>query len=182
MWDEQRDARTYSGPHAVVAHPPCTRWCRLAALVESRHGYKRGEDGGCFKAALGSVRQFGGVLEHPAFSEAWPSFGLMRPPSSGGWVWADWVGGWTCHIEQVRYGHAAKKATWLYLFGHPSPPQLRWGSTPDSVPSVTVSWCRNRSTDTRRRLSKREASATPHEFRDLLLKLARETRLTFGGV
>ncbi len=61
-WDAQRDARLYAGPHPVVAHPPCSRWCRLAGLVEARWGHKRGEDGGCFAAALASVRTWGGGL------------------------------------------------------------------------------------------------------------------------
>ena len=116
-WDETRDARLYAGPWPVVAHPPCSRWCRLAGLVEARWGHKRGEDGGCFASALASVRRWGGVLEHPAYSDAWGAFGIARPPRTGGWVPADGSGGWTCHVEQGRYGHPAKKATWLYACG-----------------------------------------------------------------
>lgn len=59
-WPEERDARKYPGPYAVVAHPPCSRWCRLAGLVEARWGHKRGDDGGCFESALSSVRKWGG--------------------------------------------------------------------------------------------------------------------------
>jgi len=164
-WDEARDARKYPGPHPVVAHPPCSRWCRLAGLVEARWGYKRGEDGGCFASALGSVRTWGGVLEHPAYSDAW-----------------------------ATYGHRAKKATWLYAYGI-TPPPLRWSATPDNAvtayvtdgggrvkhgkkPPALVSWCGNRiaSGETRPRLSGKAASATPPAFRDLLLSLARSAR------
>lgn len=73
LWDEARDARTYKGPHPVVAHPPCTRWCQLAYIVQKRYGHKVGDDGGTFAAALAAVRRWGGVLEHPAFSYAWPA-------------------------------------------------------------------------------------------------------------
>lgn len=112
-WDEERDATDYAGPHPVVAHPPCARWCRLAGLVEARWGHKRGEDGGLFASALAAVRRWGGVLEHPAYSDAWAAFGLSRPQTGGGWVPADWPehDGWTCYVEQGRYGHPAKKAT-----------------------------------------------------------------------
>lgn len=174
-WPESRDARLYSGPHPVVAHPPCSRWCRLAGLVEARWGYKKGDDGGCFESALESVRKFGGVLEHPAYSDAWKAFGLNRPPRAGGWIKADEFGGFTCHVEQVNYGHPARKATWLYANGVDLP-DLRWGASLDSKPSVMVSWCKNHSTDTRPRIGKKAAAKSPPEFRDLLLSIARSRR------
>ena len=82
-WDEARDARLYAGPCPVVAHPPCSRWCRLAGLVQARWGHKRGDDGGCFASALASVRKWGGVLEHPAYSAAWSHFDLPVPGRQG---------------------------------------------------------------------------------------------------
>jgi len=173
-WPESRDARSYPGPHPVVAHPPCSRWRRLAGLVEARWGHKRGDDGGCFASALGSVRRWGGVLEHPAYSDAWAAHGLLHPPTGGGWVNADFVGGWTCYVEQQRYGHAAKKATWLYAHGVELP-ALRWGHVPGQKASALVSWCGNRvaSGEDRPRLGKKAASATPPEFRAVLLEMAR---------
>lgn len=175
-WDEARDARTYPGPHPVVAHPPCSRWCRLAGLVEARWGHKRGEDGGCFASALASVRRWGGVLEHPAYSAAWPAFGLPTPPASGGWQ-RGVCGGWSAHVEQGRYGHRAKKATWLYAYGVELP-SLRWGASPDQESQALVSWCGNRvaSGEVRPRLGKKAASATPEEFREVLLTMARSAK------
>lgn len=172
-WDEARDARLYAGPHPVVAHPPCSRWCRLAGLVEARWGHKRGEDGGCFASALQSVRTWGGVLEHPAYSDAWLAFDLPKPPRHGGWV-RGLCGGWSAHVEQGRYGHRAKKATWLYAFGVELP-ALRWGDVSDQRSQALMSWCGNRvsSNERRPRVAKREASRTPLEFRDVLLGMAR---------
>jgi hypothetical protein len=184
-WDAKRDARKYAGEAPVVAHPPCSRWCRLAGLVEARWGHKRGEDDGCFASALANVRRVGGVLEHPAYSDAWAAFDLPVPPRTGGWV-RGICGGWSCHVEQGRYGHPAKKATWLYAFGI-VPPTLKWGSVADissengfslcgnKVKSAALmSKCRNHTgTDARPRISGKAASATPPEFRDVLLSIAR---------
>ena len=172
-WDATRDARLYAGPWPVVAHPPCTRWCRLAGLVEARWGHKRGEDGGCFASALASVRRWGGVLEHPAYSDAWKAFDLPRPSRHGGWQ-RGFGGGWSCHIEQGRYGHVAKKATWLYAHGCKLP-TLRWGSDLDTKSKALVSWCGNHvaSGENRPRVGKKAASATPREFRDVLIEMAR---------
>lgn len=172
-WDVERDARNYRGQHPVVAHPPCSRWCRLAGLVEARWGHKRGEDGGMFASALANVRRCGGVLEHPAWSDAWKAFALPVPMRSGGWH-GDALRGWSCYVEQGRYGHVAKKATWLYAFGCDLP-ELKWGHNPDTRSTALVSWCGNhtKAHDKRPRVGKAAAARTPDEFRAVLLGMAR---------
>ena len=175
-WDEARDARQYPGPHPVVAHPPCSRWCRLAGLVEARWGHKRGEDDGCFASALDSVRRWGGVLEHPAYTDAFPAFGIPAP-EPGAWQ-ATICGGWVTHVEQHAYGHPARKATWLYAHGIDSPPPLLWNLAKPGDGTALVSWMQNHvpDTETRPRVGKRAASATPPDFRDALLAIAQAAR------
>ena len=169
-WPESRDARLYDGPYPVVAHPPCSRWCRLAGLVEARYGYKRGDDGGCFAAALESVRKWGGVLEHPAYTDAFKAYGLPAPPHHG-WQ-ATICGGWVCHVEQVHYGHPARKATWLYAHGVDELPALRWGRGERA--GSLVSRCANHvpEDEDRPRISGKVAKESPPEFRDLMLSIA----------
>ena len=177
-WDIKRDARTYDLDLPVVAHPPCQRWCRLAGLVEARWGHKRGDDGGTFAHALATLRNVGGVLEHPAYSDAWAAHGLPRPPTGGAWVPGTHACEWTCYVEQWRYGHAAKKATWLYYVGLQRPFDLRFGLVPGHRSKALVSWCGNHTKqgDTRPRLGKKAAIATPPEFRETLIALARLAR------
>lgn len=183
-WDVTRDARLYAGPWPVVAHPPCERWGRYWFGGPSvRVRKKKGDDGGCFASALQSVRRWGGVLEHPADSSAWETFGLMKPPRSGGWVSAGMLdGGWTCCVEQGGYGHSARKATWLYSVGS-GIPGLRWGRAPGEFIRLDRGY---HSAEERRfkarydgaieRLSKSQRAATPLPFRDLLLSIARSAR------
>jgi hypothetical protein len=109
-WDEARDARTYPGDLPVISHPPCNRW------VSYGDREKRGQDGGCFAAALRSVREFGGVLEHPARSQAWRAFNLPRPIRDG-WVGTLDGSGWTIELDQHAYGFPTRKLTWLYCVG-----------------------------------------------------------------
>lgn len=176
-WDEIRDARGYEGPHPVVAHPPCSRWCQLAYVNQKRYGHRVGDDGGCFEAALFSVRRWGGVLEHPAYSHAWKAFDLTRPPKEGGWVRCkSYPGAWVCQVSQRVYGHRARKRTWLYWVGPDyatRPPELIWGDGED--PEAQVSFCKNHGNSPLPRLSKKEAKATPPAFRELLLDLANQT-------
>ena len=182
-WDEARDARLYAGPHPVVAHPPCQRWGKMWAgqpLWIKRTGERKvkGDDGGCFAAALDAVRAWGGVLEHPWGSHAWKHFGLDVPPRSGGWIEADDFG-LTCCVEQGRYGHYARKPTLLYAVGCDLP-DLDWGiGEPRLDPAVIERIGLKRA----KRLGEVGARGggkdsaprvgTPPEFRDLLINMAR---------
>lgn len=189
-WDKARDARAYAGPHPVVAHPPCERWGRYwYGGPTSKVRYKRGDDGGCFAAALAAVRRWGGVLEHPEGSYAWRHFQLNIPPKCGAWIPADHLegfSGWTCCVEQGWYGHRARKATWLYVHGARRP-ALKWGKAPGRFLKIDHGF---HSSEERRAfrernreqpgilqmLSHRERAATPEPFRDLLLDIARSAR------
>lgn len=167
-WDETRDARLYAGPHAVVAHPPCARWCALAALVEKWIGFKQGDDAGCFDAALRVVRTFGGVLEHPANSRAFAAHGLPAP-KKGGWQPTP-CGGWVCHVAQWHYGHAAAKGTWLYVHGvaQRDLPALNF-----EPPGKTAARVGPRDGCSKRSLKDAEASRTPPAFKAILLDIAK---------
>jgi hypothetical protein len=188
IWDEARDARLYDGPWPVVAHPPCARWSRLAGFTEARFGLKRGDDGGCFAAALDAVRTYGGVLEHPAFSKAWDVYGLAEPLWRGGWTYG-LDGGASCYVEQGRYGLPVKKATWLYAYGI-ALPELLWGWTPDldGDPlrgSEGLNVWRDRFKGRREQWTKGQhrgghhglTATTPPAFRDVLLEMARTAQV-----
>ena len=96
-------------------------------FVKPKGGWKTfGDDNGCFKAALESVRKYGGVLEHPALSNAFAHFGILKPSAKGGWGIADTHGGFTCIVNQRNYGHPARKMTCLYVC-KTSLPNLIWG-------------------------------------------------------
>lgn len=178
-WDETRDARTYSGPHPVVAHPPCQRWGRFwHGSPRKPHQFKLGDDGGCFASTLSSVRQFGGVLEHPADSQAWKWFYLNAPIRGYGWSKCDAYGGWTCYVEQGHYGHTARKGTWLYA-NSVTLPQLNWDRLPQRLDPLMVE--RHGYEYARRKGlvsmigGKRKTeirNATPPEFRDVLISIA----------
>lgn len=188
-WDVNRDARLYEGPHPVVAHPPCHLWVNMAAVNWKRYGrqkpawYPDGDDGGCFKSALQSVRKYGGVLEHPAFTHAWLYHGLRieglsidKGKYESGYIgWSGPYGqheagrAWSCMIYQSTYGHKAQKKTWLYYVGTKTPFELNWAQVPGTH---QIGWFdRNKPT-----LSKKEASLTPVLFAEELIKLAQWSR------
>jgi hypothetical protein len=176
-WDETRDARLYDGPWPVVAHPPCARWCAIAHLVEARYGYKRGDDGGTFAAALAAVRRFGGVLEHPAYSLAWSHFGLPRPPARGWQATID--GEYVCEFDQHAYGFPGRKRTWLYAVGI-TPVDLDFSHAPAGLPVVSRwGWSRPgfHFKDEHHTIRPDKSSKTPDGLRDALIAMARSAAL-----
>lgn len=168
-WDIGRDARLYAGPNPVVAHPPCDRWHQLSAVNHKRWGYVINDDGGCFAAALAAVREYGGVLEHPAESRAFKFHGIPEPVADSWQFTID--GDWVTEVWQSSYGHGARKRTWLLYRGSAMPPLLEWrrvagkfqiGFFDQKLPQ----------------LPKAERATTPKPFRDLLISIARASTIT----
>lgn len=161
-WDRDRDARNYSGPWPVVAHPPCEKWSMISMVNHFRWGSPINDDDGCFAAALASVRKYGGVLEHPAESRAFRFHGIPEPVR-GAWQ-KTLDGDWTTEVNQAAYGHRATKKTWLLCSGV-TPPSLNWqpvrGSHQIGGFDITLP-----------QLPKRERAASPIPFRDLLISIA----------
>ena len=181
-WDVERDARDYTGPYPVVAHPPCQRWGRFwHGSTRKPHQFRMGEDAGCFAAALMAVRNYCGVLEHPKDSHAWRHFGIATPPIGGGWVKADDFGGWTCCVYQGHYGHLAGKGTWLYAVSSHLP-ELTWGKCEQRIHPRALEL---HGYEKARRIGMmamvggkdktRIRNATPVAFRDVLLSIASNT-------
>lgn len=184
-WDEARDARRYTGPFPVVAHPPCKRWGRFFhGSTAKPHQFRVGEDQGCFAAALTSVRNYGGVLEHPADSKAFAWFGLPLPIRHKGWTARDKFGGASCYVEQGHYGHISRKGTWLYACGTDLP-ELDWSKGEQRLHPVAlerygyekarrigmVAMVGGKDKETIR-------DRTPEAFRDVLLSIATSAALS----
>jgi hypothetical protein len=163
VYDMERDARIYDGPHPVVAHPPCRAWGRLRTFANPRP-----DERNLARLAVSLVREFGGVLEHPAGSTLWPSQRLPRPGARDPW------GGWTLTAPQQWWGHKAEKSTWFYVVG----------CDPCDIPDVPlvlgeathVVQSRKRQ-DYRPHITKAEREHTPPELAVWLVKLARRCTL-----
>lgn len=166
-WDEARDARRYNGLQPVVAHPPCGPWGRLKHLYQ-------GSEHDCALRALEQVRKCGGVLEHPAHSGLWAARKLPLP----GELMTDGCG-LTIQVDQVRWGHVARKRTWLYLVGVRAPITL----PPDRKPTHWIGGSRFRAGISERpsdhiragikACSHEQARRTPPAFAEWLVSLAR---------
>lgn len=178
-WDIVRDAKSCKNGAPAICHPPCDRWGRYWSGGPSAK-IKRllGDDDGCFAFALWYVRTYGGVIEHPEASHAWKYYGLNKPPKTGGWIVADDYSGSTCCVEQGHYGHAARKATWLYACGVRRA-EFKWGECTgksridEGFHSKEKALLARAQPDFKpvKRLTEAQRIDTPIEFRDLLIAM-----------
>lgn len=128
-------------------HPPCGPYGRFA--------WKSKEDPRLAIVAVDQVRQWGGVLEHPADSRLWIARKLPLPGAA-----PDRYGGWTLAVKQSAWGHRAPKATWLYIVGV-SPADLPPMPPPVPDPGGRIEF-----------MGEAERERTPPAFARWLLELA----------
>jgi hypothetical protein len=159
-WDFERDAARWPGGNPIVAHPPCREWSQMRGFSMAPVGEKE-----LAVLAVGWVRRWGGVLEHPKGSTLWPALSLPLPGAT------DKFGGHSLCVDQAWWGHRARKSTMLYVVGCP----------PKGIPDVPISFdAIQRVLNSRRRpskgglqeVTKRERSATPEKFAEWLVELA----------
>lgn len=164
----ERDAKAYAGPHPIVAHPPCGPWGSQKAWCS--------QDSGAALHAVADVRRWGGVLEHPAGSGLWAFLGLPPPGKCD-------AHGTTFEVEQVSWGHVARKRTWLYVCGV-NPEAVRRGIRTGGTPTHWVSGRRERGRSSDGQLvpagikicSPQQRRRTPLLFAQWLVSLARQAR------
>lgn len=159
-WDAVRDARIYTGPGPVVAHPPCRTW----GVMRKWPGAKeRPEEKALGPLAVDFVRRYGGVLEHPFQSSLWRHCALPHP----GGVRDAW-GGFTLLVDQGWWGHPAPKPTYLYVVG----------CEPVDVPQMPVQL--HRAQGRTLKLSPADRERTPPDFAAWLVNLASRCAVTQG--
>lgn len=163
-WDIERDARLWPGGNSVIAHPPCRAWGKLSGFAKPREGEKD-----YAIKCIEWIREWGGILEHPAASQLWPALNLPLPGQY------DKYGGFSICIDQFWFGHRAQKKTLLYICGcsqEDLPPiPLRM----DAVTHVIGYNKKNkfgRVDKTKKEVSKAERERTPIELAKWMIKVA----------
>ena len=160
VWDINRDALQWPGGTPCIAHPPCRLWGCLRQFSTAPP-----EEKALGVWAIAQVRQWGGVVEHPAMSGLWKATHCPQP--SGG---IDQWGGWMLGIYQQWFGHRACKPTWLYIVGcrpvHIPPIPFVLGEASHVISSVNSRG--------RPQVTKRERDATPPALAAWLIAVAEQ--------
>lgn len=164
VYDAERDARTYDGPHPVIAHPPCRGWGELRHMAKPRP-----DERNLARLSVALVREFGGVLEHPAKSDLWRAQKLPRGAE------VDQYGGRSLVVDQFWWGHLARKRTVIYIVGCPPADMPPLPYVMGKAPMVCCLKSKNRKTQSDLPLKLREH--TPPAFCAWLVELARRCKV-----
>lgn len=160
--ETQRDAMLYDGPDPVVAHPPCGHWGKWRRRCKQPKSWATAG-----LVAFRQVRQFGGVLEHPAHSTLWNAVSAPKPGE------IDAFGGWTLQVNQTDWGHPCLKPTWVYIVG------VSAADLPPRPPAGKPTHCMvrlKRNSHELPELPKRQRHLTPARFAKWLVAAARLVR------
>lgn len=157
VYDQRRDARTYTGTTPTIAHPPCRAWsCHLATQAKPQPGEKD-----LAWTCLRIIQQNGGILEHPAFSRFWLAARLPPPLTQ------EHDFSWTLECWQHWWGLPVMKRTWLYFAKIPR------NALPPIPFRLLVPTSQHKLWNT---LSRSARSRTPRPFAEWLLTAARLVR------
>jgi hypothetical protein len=166
VWDEDRDALKWPGGNRGIFHPPCRLWSRwmrqfsTAPIEEKEYAFW----------SVDQVRRWGGVLEHPACSLLWDEAKLPKPGRGD-------KHGFSIALYQQWFGHKAQKATWLYICGVRSLPQIPFVL---GEPIAHTHWSQMVKHKDMQRLSHRERHGTPIEFAKWLVAVCEPAEDFFG--
>lgn len=163
-WDIERDATKWPGGNPLIAHPPCRAWGQLSHFANPRPGEKE-----LAIKSIELIREWGGVLKHPAASRLWKEIDLPYPGRY------DEYGGFSICIDQFWFGHKAVKKTLLYICGCNQgdlpPVPMRF----DAIEFVVSSCKRNkfgRRGTGKKEITKAEREHTPVELARWLIEVA----------
>jgi len=101
VYDQERDAYTFTGSSPVITHAPCAQWSRLRWRAKED---KREKELAHF--CMEHVKKNGGVFEHPQGSVFFKTAGIRRHE--------------LVLVNQFRFGFQCRKSTLLY-FSHCRP-------------------------------------------------------------
>jgi len=175
-WGVERDAKRWPGGSPVVAHPPCGPWGSMRGLCKY-------QDPECGPIAVDQVRQWGGVLEHPAYSSLWEHCNLPRPLAPEGQLPLLAGRAWTLMVDQCRWGHPCRKRTWLLMVGiDPAdlPPIPDWQKPTHFIGGTKASRAKAKARGMRQLgggSTPYANKATPPAFADWLVECARRVRI-----
>lgn len=158
VYDQERNALTWSGGEPALYHPPCRLFCKLKHLAKAPINEKE-----LAYWSVDMVQKYGGVLEHPAYSNLWAEKNLPLPGQSDEF-------GFSIDINQSWFGHKTHKRTWLYIVGITAKELPDYQCWETNITHQFRFNKRNRKSNLKE-LSKKQALATPPEFAKWLIEI-----------